>query len=514
MLRGALASLPALTVYAGLGRLARAQSAPGFNRPLPIPTRLDGQLRDGIRTFALRAVAGQSQLVEGFTTPTWGYNGPLLGPALRVPAGQPVRITVRNDLAQSTTVHWHGAHVRGRVDGGPQSLIAPGQAAEVAFRLDQPGATLWFHPHPDGRTGPQVYAGLAGLLLVDDGVDRTLGLPTTWGIDDIALIVQDRRLDAQGRLLYMDRPLDVMGMKGDRVLVNGRERPYVAVPAQRVRLRVLNGSNARMYNLAFNDNRPFQVIASDAGLLAAPVEVRQLLLAPGERAEIVVDLARDAGRSVVLQSDSGDVVPGVNGHAVRPDALDFDTISLVQLRVGPPNGATTRVPAALASLNAPRGDAPVRRYTLDAMDMARLGASSAMPGMGGARPSPDTGPGGMSMGTGGRALFTINGRSMDMRRIDQRVTRAVDEVWDIQNKAEMPHPMHWHGTSFRILSRNGAPPPAWEQGWKDVVLVRIGETVRVATRLDQGASDAHPFMFHCHILEHEDNGMMGQFTVS
>ena len=241
-----------------------------FQRSLPIPPQLRGDRRDGVLHFALSAQAGASELVAGLRTPTWGYNGSMLGPALVVPRAQPVRVEVRNGLEQSTTLHWHGAIVPGASDGGPHSPIQAGGTQRVGFTLDQPGATLWFHPHPDTRTGAQAYAGLAGLLLVDDGVDRRLGLPHTWGVDDIPVIVQDRRIAADGTLLYMTSMHDLMGMKGDRFLVNGCEQPYVSVPAQHVRLRLLNGSNARIYNFAFDDGRAFQVVASDAGLLARP----------------------------------------------------------------------------------------------------------------------------------------------------------------------------------------------------------------------------------------------------
>ncbi|WP_231385658.1 multicopper oxidase family protein [Thiomonas sp. FB-6] len=482
-----------------------------FQRSLPIPPQLRGDRRDGVLHFALSAQAGASELVAGLRTPTWGYNGSMLGPALVVPRAQPVRVEVRNGLEQSTTLHWHGAIVPGASDGGPHSPIQAGGTQRVGFTLDQPGATLWFHPHPDTRTGAQAYAGLAGLLLVDDGVDRRLGLPHTWGVDDIPVIVQDRRIAADGTLLYMTSMHDLMGMKGDRFLVNGCEQPYVSVPAQHVRLRLLNGSNARIYNFAFDDGRAFQVVASDAGLLARPAATRRLVLAPGERAEVVVDLSGDQGRQLVLQSRSAEVVDALNGSPMDSDAWDQSTIDLLQLRVGAPSGAQSGVPAKLAEIDPLAvAAARVRRFTLQGMRMGSM--------MGGPRNvdrgAPiHSGPGGMSLGVGGQNLFSINDQFMQMNRIDQRARLGGVEIWELRNEAHMAHPIHVHGVSYQVLSRDGASPPEWERGHKDTVLVHRGETVRLAMRFTQRADEAHPYMYHCHILEHEGNGMMGQFTV-
>ncbi len=505
---------------------SRAAAAP-LRRALPIPPRLRGHpLPDGTLGYQLRVGTGTSELLAGLRTPTWGYNGALLGPALVVPRGQSVRISVRNGLHQSTSVHWHGAHAPGDMDGGPHSPIAAGATAEVHFALDQPAATLWYHPHVHGRTGPQVYAGLAGLLLIDDGVDRRLGLPHRWGVDDIPLIVQDRRIDADGTLLYMNAMMDMMGMKGDRFLVNGVEGPYVDVPAQQVRLRLLNGSNARLYNFAFADGRAFHVVASDGGLLARPVELRSLLLAPAERAEIVVDLTRDQGRAVVLGSDSGRVIPDL-GMPMGTDAFDARGFALLELRVGSPSGRAARLPGSLVPLPTLDTSRPARRFSLQGM-MGSMGGGGMMGGgmMGGGMMgmmggrtirnmvSAASGPGGMDMGVGGRDVFSINHAFMDMAVINQRVRLGDTEVWEVRNDAPMAHPFHVHGTSFRILEREGLPPLEHERGWKDVVLVAPNETVRLIMHFGQPAGPGHPFMYHCHVLEHEDNGMMGQFSVT
>lgn len=486
-----------------------------FQRPLPLPPQLLGSEDSaGVQVYTLKATPGQhSELVTGLKTPSWGYNGAFLGPTLRIPQGKPLRFHIENALDQSTTVHWHGAHIPGKVDGGPHNLIAPGQSMSVSFTLNQPAATLWYHPHPDNRTGPQVFAGLAGLMLVDDGTDVRLGLPHTYGVDDIPLVLQDRRLNDTGALDYMPTMRDVMGMKGDHFLVNGVEQPYANVPGQWVRLRILNGSNARIYNLTFADKREFQVIASEAGLLVRPVARHSLLLSPGERAEIMVNLSQDQGKRLVLRSESAEIVPGLNRMPMAADAYDHSHFDLLELRVGPPTANPAKLPSQLATLMTLKSDAPDRHFVLQGMEMSRM-RSLMMGGSGPGPKSPHAGPGGMSMGVGGRDLFAINDQFMRMKVINQRVRLDSTEIWTVANKGMMGHPFHVHGISFRILSRDGVPPPEHEQGWKDVVLIRSGETVHIIAHFDQPAGDDHPYMYHCHILEHEDNGMMGQFTVA
>ena len=495
---------------------ASATRSGAFKRPLAIPPELRGELQaDGVRAYALRMQAGQSQLVASLNTPTWGYNGSFLGPALRIPRGRPVALTVANGLDQTSTTHWHGAHVPGEMDGGPHAPTAPGASQRSAFTLDQPAATLWYHPHPDMRTGAHVWAGMAGLLLVDDGLDARLGLPHAWGVDDIPLILQDRRLDARGRLVYMSEGMsDMMGMKGDRFLVNGREQPFAALPAQRVRLRLLNASNARVYNVERSDQRPFHMIASDAGLLPRPVEMRALLLAPAERAEIVLDLRGMQGKTLVLRSNSAPVVPDLGSSMGDSDAFDHSGFDLLQIRVTAPNARPGHLPAQLAAVDTLKPTRPQPRpFSLQGMSgsMNGMGGMSGMSSMGGA--TAPTGPGGMSLGTGGERMFSINHQYMDMAVINQQIRRGDTEIWEVSNDAEMAHPFHVHGTSFQILARNGTPPPEHERGWKDVVLLRRNETVRLIMRFGQPAGVHHPYMYHCHILEHEDNGMMGQFTV-
>ncbi len=498
---------------AGMERAGVRHGMP-FARPLPIPPQLSGEPQpDGSRLYNLRMAPGRTSLIAQRRTPTWGYNGSYLGPTLRVPRATQVRINILNDIDQSTTTHWHGAHVRGSMDGGPHSLFQPGARFPYAFRLEQPAATLWYHPHPETRTGAHVFAGLAGLLLVDDESNAPPDLPSAYGVDDLPLIVQDRALAPDGTLAYMTRAMDRMGMKGDRILVNGREQPFVEVPAQWVRLRLLDASNARIYYFGFDDGREFHVIASDAGLLPRAVPVRRLLLAPGERAEVMVDLSRDQGRSLALRSYSEEIVPSLSMMRMDSDALDRSTFDVLQLRVAEPSGRRTRLPPQLVPIEPLRSELPVRTFTLQAAAQAIM-AAPARAAAGLHRPTSPPGPGGMSLGIGGQKWFSIDHEYMDMRRIDAAVRLGSTEIWQFENRSHMPHPMHYHGVSFQIVSIDGNPPAPEVAGWKDTVLVRRGATVRTIARFEQPASREHPFMLHCHILEHEDNGMMLQFTVA
>lgn len=518
---GALGAVAALPAYAGMGGMMGMGAGmkmgassgtlvtPPFASPLPIPPLYSGQLgRDGVREFHLRMAPGQSVLSTGLRTPTWGYNGNLLGPALQIPRGKALRIFVHNALSQTTTTHWHGAHVPGTMDGGPQSLIEPGKTWTYGYTIDQPEATLWYHPHPDGRTGPHVYAGLAGLYLVQDGTDAALGLPRHWGVDDIPVIVQDRLLDPQGILNYMPAPMDVMGMKGNRFLINGRESPVWEAPAQWVRLRLLNASNARIYNFALSGDRPFYVVASDAGYLEAPVQVQRQLLAPAERVEILVDLRGLAGKTLYLRSDSASVIPELSLRPMDSDHFDRSNFNLLQIRVGAPQGPAGRLPDRLQSIPTLHPNAGPRRFVLRGMHMSDMRAIRHQ-----SAEAARNGPGQMSMGVGRMKLFSINDQYMDMSVINQRLQLGATEIWEIHNAAEMAHTFHVHGTSFQILSRNGSQPPAVERGWKDTLLIRRNETVRFIAHYGYTAPDDFPYMYHCHMLEHEDNGMMGQFTV-
>ncbi|RKF15464.1 cupredoxin [Roseovarius spongiae] len=449
----------------------------------------------------LEAIPGTHRFTEGIAARTLGWSQDYLGPTLRMRRGRTARLTAQNHLDSAITAHWHGLHVPGRQDGGPQSLIAPGQKLEQALDIDQPAGTFWYHSHPHGRTGDQVYRGLAGMLLIEDDDTASGALPSDYGVDDIPLIVQDKAFTRRGALEYDDGGMAAMqGFRGDRIVVNGALDPAVRVPQGLVRFRLLNASNSRVYVFSFDDDRRFHQIASDAGLLPAPVPRKQLQLAPAERAEILVDFSDGAGGRLVSQDVpvqmmggmmGGGMMGGMMGGGSGPDTRNgvFRVLDIEVDRSRP--AAVTTLPRELRGAHLPTYGEPVRRRRFQLNMMMGMGMMRGM--------------------FGGRPKLGINGQSYDMGRIDQQLRLGETEIWEITADM-MSHPFHVHGTSFQVLSRNGRPVEFGETGMKDVVWVE--NSTEILVRFDQPASVEAPFMYHCHILEHEDSGMMGQFTVS
>ena len=448
----------------------------GFTSPLPVPPLLEKQTTAGVDTFALQVRRGSKELLPGVITPTMGYNGDFLGPTIKVRNGQQIKVNVQNELDEPTTVHWHGLHVPAEWDGGPRQLIPGGGRWNPEFTIRQRAATLWYHPHAMGLTGKQVYQGLAGLFIIEDDISDKLAVPKTYGVDDFPLVIQDRRFFRDGSFAYTQNMMDVMhGVIGNHLLVNGALWPKLTVPQGKVRLRVLNGSNSSIYQIAFTDDRSFYQIATDGGFQEHPVKLNSLFLSAGERAEIVVDFADDS-----IDSNVSLLVDQYGGN--RFEAMQFTVAS--------PVSASVAIPKSLAVLN--------RLQEKDAVKTRRF----IMETMGGR---------GM-MGSGGR--LTINGKNMNIHRIDEQVSLGTTEIWEISNPSGMmmrlPHSMHLHDVQFQILDRNGRSPLPQEQGRKDTVLIQPGETVRIIVKF---VDYTGVYMYHCHLLEHEDNGMMGQFEV-
>lgn len=471
----------------GFGNVRDAIARPQFATKLAIPELIDAGSRNHAVGFAARA--GLHQFWPGRPTPAFNYSGSYLGPVLRLRRGEDVELAIRNELDEATTVHWHGMIVPSGVDGGPHNPIQPGDTWRPRLKIDQPAGTLWYHAHPHGSTARQVYRGLAGMIIIDDGSDTRLGLPNSYGVDDLPIVLQDRAFRRDGSLAYDQSPMSTMfGMIGDTIIVNGTVSPFVKVPKGLVRLRLLNGSNARPLLLRFGDRHPFHVVASDAGLLAAPVQRKDLVVAPGERYEVLVDFA--AGTSRVLESLPYDIGNGMMGM-MRTASAEIEPI----MRFDPDPALPVLVsslPVKLADRRAIDSSIATRRRTIDLQPM--MGGMGMM-GMGRRR-------GGAQMG--------INGRAFDMDRIDFEARLGTTEIWEVRSQM-MAHPFHIHGTSFHIISVNGAAPPDHLAGPKDVVLIE--DTVELLVPFSAPATKSNPFMFHCHILEHEDAGMMGQFTV-
>jgi blue copper oxidase len=283
-------------IAAGCGLYASADVSTvgelSFENELAIPPLLEPREEDGRKVFELTLEQGRAELLPGRPAETWGVNGAYLGPTLHAERGDRVELRVRNDLPEMTTVHWHGMHLPAAADGGPHQPIEPGETWTPSWEIDQPAATLWYHPHPHGETADHVYRGIAGLFIVDDPKTSSGALPGDYGVDDIPLIIQDKRLHDDGELDFSQGFISPTGRLGGTILVNGTFGPYVEIGDERVRFRLLNGSNARVYNVGFADDREFDLVATEGGLLETPRRVPALEFRRLTRVTCGVTLAR------------------------------------------------------------------------------------------------------------------------------------------------------------------------------------------------------------------------------
>ena len=446
-------------------------------QPLVVPPLYAGQEdTSGTRIYDLSIQDSSAEFATGFTTATWSINPPgqtlgFLGPTLKLTNGKAVSIRYTNRLNETTTMHGHGMHVPAAMDGGPHQRIVPGSTWAAEYTVNQPACTAWYHPHEMGKTAEQVYKGLAGMIIVEDSNSRSLGLPQTYGVDDIPLVLQDRVFDSNGQLEYTPSAMEIMrGYRGNIWLTNGQVKPVFEAREGLLRLRLLNGSNAGLYRLSLNTGEAFSLIATDNGFLSQPVSLTSILLTPGERAEIVLDLNGKAGQSFALQAT--EIVSGNQGV-------------FLDIRVSSTPADVTSLPANLTNLMLYDPNNAVRTRTF-------------------------------TLGMAGMGRFTINGKSMDMTRIDEQVPVNDLEIWEVRNTMGMPHNFHIHATHFIPLDRNGSSGnlEAWERNaYKDTLYVPANATVRFLVKMTDYTDSVNPYMYHCHFLEHEDAGMMGQFTV-
>ena len=503
-------------------------------------TRGEASILPGAATQVLHYTTEVMQGDEAAVTNSNGY----LGPVLRMQRRQKVRIHFRNKLEQESIVHWHGLIVPAEMDGHPRSAIEPGETFVYEFEVQNRAGTYWFHPHPHLYTGRQVYAGLAGLFLVSDEEEAALNLPS--GEYDLPLVIQDRQFDADNQLVYlgaaavdapsggamdhsgmnhggtnnggmsnmggdgrMDAAMEqMMGVLGDRILVNGQPDTAIDVDARPYRLRLLNGSTARIYKLGWADGTPLTVIGTDGGLLERPVQKPYLTLAPGQRRELWVDFgAYPVGTELRLESLPFE---GVEAGGTMMEGMEHGAHN-----VALPQGAPFPVLTVRVASEASETDTlPERLSTIETLDV-----SSAV--------NADE-PRVFALAARGME-WTINGETYDMGNInpDTQVALGTTELWEFANLADagmmtdfMAHPMHVHGVHFQVVEREVDPAyrAGWEtlingtldEGWHDVVLVMPGERVRVAARFTEPGL----FVQHCHILEHEDLGMMRNFLVT
>jgi spore coat protein A, manganese oxidase len=487
------------------GSKAFAASRKRFRRRLPIPRVItDSRIEIRMRKAKVRILPGRK-------TSMWTYGGTFPGPTIRRPAGEQTEVTFVHALppkAGELSVHLHGGHNRSDDDGQPGGLtdshprslycdisdglspresgndllIAPGGERTYTYELVQDGqperaAFQWYHDHRLDRTAPNIWRGLAGMWIIDDEFDAALPLPR--GNRDLPLMLAERGLDRHNRLTnpFKDEahaPND--GVRGRYVLVNGAHLPHHHVSAQRYRLRVLNASNFRAYNLELAGGARMTQIASEAGLMPEPVKRRRVLIGPGERVELIVNFRRFAGEHVVLRS--------VRRRGKRHDKLGSRAFEgpLMQFRVGRRKPDDTRVPQTIRPLPDWVADAPAspqRTWTF-------------------------------TVGSGLRPSWLVNGKTFDPARSDAHPTLDTTETWELHNKTAVAHLIHMHHTDWYMLSRNGKPPRRWERCLKETFFLDPGDRVVVAGHFSDYTGK---YVIHCHMLDHEDHGMMSQFEV-
>ncbi|GAA3426812.1 multicopper oxidase family protein [Streptosporangium nondiastaticum] len=470
-LGAALVAAPGCSLIPGRAaqpRLLTSTAAlPGpFTVPLPIP-KVAEPIRPGHYEFEQRET--RMEILTGLSTPVWTYGGQFPGPTVRARSGEATTVRVINRLGVPTVLHLHGGHTPPEHDGFPTDLVQPGTARDYRFPLRQRAATLWYHDHRMDRTGLQVWRGLAGFFLVEDAEEAALPLPE--GDRDIPLMICDRSFAEDGSMPYPAHPdrMGVLeaymgGVLGDVILVNGAPWPELKVAGARYRLRLLNASNARAYELSLSNNARIVQIGSDGGLLTAPRPVDKIRLAPSERADVVVDFSgHRPGDHIELRNLAGE------GRQAQ----------IMRFTVDRDEPDDSRVPATLSRIERldPRQAAVTREFRFTS--------------------------GKTHHGTG----WLINGKPFDPNRIDARPRLGDIEIWRISS--DVTHPFHLHLVPFQVLSMGGEPVTATPE-WKDTVEVRDNQVVEIITRF---TGYRGRYVLHCHNLEHEDMVMMATFEV-
>jgi blue copper oxidase len=484
---------------------------------------------DVVGPLKIRATAASFSILPG---PTSRIPSPFLlyqtehagksyqNPILRIESGSRFTASLDNALPEPTIIHWHGLHTPAVMDGHPASTIAPGGRYEYDFTVRNRGGTYWYHTHAHGLTAKQAYNGLASFFLVDDDDQRRLAkaLDLRLGVTDLPLVIQDKQFDAQGKLRYQPNAQEsIMGWLGDVVLANLTPNAVQTVTPRTYRLRLLNGSNARIYRLVFVTGKKqlkFTVIGTDGGLIERPETVDEAFLAPGERLDVLLDAGQaQIGTDIFLKSlafdpmeNEGPAMPGMAGMAGMAHGAGHAA----------PGVASSRLPLGVEfnvlKLSVTAGERIVAKLP------ATLSKVSAIPLQGATQRKIELSLKNMR--------FLINGRTFVMDEIAFDVNRGAVEVWSISNPTlGMPHPMHIHGFSFQVLERLNSPAQvsssarfgkgrtAGDLGWKDTVLVWPGETVRIAIDFTHDFPGDQTYLLHCHNLEHEDAGMMINFRV-
>jgi FtsP/CotA-like multicopper oxidase with cupredoxin domain len=502
---GALGTIGLRLGVVGGGLAVTARAAEGAPSAFFVPLRLPPVLTDS----HVNLVAKESlvQVLPGMPTRMWTFNGSFPGPVIRRQSGTPVKVTVQHRLPASVgslTIHHHGAHAKPSEDGQPEvNVIAPGGQRTYTYGLVEDGkperaAFQWYHDHSHFRTTRNIWHGLAGLFIVDDKVDSALPLPK--GKYDVPLMLTERSFDASNQLTepfvtYTADPLNPAppgagdgyapedDLFGTRFLVNGVARPYLDVEPRKYRFRLLNTSPFRPYNLSLSDGSVMTQIATESGLIPKPLLRKEILFGPGERVEVVIDFSRSAGKSIVLRTGA-ETTPS-SSYPVK--ATGPGVGDLMELRVRrTPVRDDARVPATLRPLPAWTATASTQPHRIWAF--------------------------GVGADTEGRAAWTINGQAFDHMRVDAHPELGAVETWMLVNTTPKAtsHYIHIHDVDWKVVSRNGAPPPIGEDALKETFRLDPGEVVVIAGKFSDHLGH---YMLHCHMLQHEDHGMMTAFEV-
>ncbi len=448
---------------------------------LHIPEAIHG------KSFNLTLHKSKKSFWEGAITSTYAYNNEQFwGPTLFLNQGDNVQIHVQNKLEETTTSHWHGLHLPAAADGGPHQGIASGTTWTAAFKVTNHASTYWYHPHIHGNTQRQLTMGAGGFIIVKDPQEARLNLPRTYGVDDIPLVLTSRRF-------YKNNEFTHMGDNdkyGDYEFVNGTLDAQVKLPAQWVRLRILNTETERGYILGFRDNRTFYQIATDGGLVDKPVPLQRITLMTGERAEILVNLSKDkVGSSLDLAAFNSNQpfgFPGGEDGTSPPNGSylnnrDFNVLHInVGARTANPVAA---IPQVLTQnrFNATQEVTNRRKLTITA-----------------------DGPG---------SPFSFDNVLYKMEKVNQIVKLGAVEEWTVTSNFIFGHSFHIHDVQFNLVSRSDGPVQPYERGWKDTVYIPRGQTVTFRAKFEDYASNTDAYMYHCHMSNHEDLGLMGQFLV-
>ena len=450
---------------------ASKNKASAADATLTIPDLLEGTTSSGVTTFTLEAKTGTHEVISGVTSSTMGYNQDFLGPTMKWTNGNEVLLNITNDIGEDTTVHFHGAHVPAKMDGGPQVAFADGETWSPTFTVKDPATTLWYHPHALGTTAKQAVHGLAGMIIVEDSSDASAALPSDYGVDDIPLIFQSLAVDTAGDIKY-----DAAGYRLSTttfpLLVNGTNVDSTTLgftaTKTRTRFRALNASPSDIITIQRSDGGTLTQITTDQGYLAEAAEVTTIRLVAGARAEFTMDLTADATLQAVITTGW-----------IRGGSGTYDFLAITA------SGSDT--PADLPSTLNTIDRYDTSDFTARTITLSQSGATMLING---------------SAGTSMAAMAMIS------------TTVGAKEIWTIQNATQLEHSFHLHDVPYQLISINGEDPTGVQLGWYDTYEVVGGGSIKIAMEFTDFSDDTYMYMLHCHLLQHEDEGMMASLMVT